>query len=38
MITIKMIKINETLNFLHEVLMVTMLVTRDCIEWSQPDL
>ena len=32
MITIKMIKINE--NFLHEVLMVTMLVTRDCIKWS----
>ena len=36
MITIKMMKINE--NFVHEVLMVTMLLTHDCIKWSQPDL
>ena len=31
-----MMKINE--NFVHEVLMVTMLLTHDCIKWSQLDL
>ena len=30
-----MMKINE--NFVHEVLMVTMLLTHDCIKWSQPE-
>ena len=36
MITIKMMKINE--NFVHEVLMVTMLLIHDCIRWPQLDL
>ena len=35
MITIKMMKMNE--NLVHKVLMVTILLTHDCIKWSQPE-